>query len=184
MAQTVKCLSTLWKTWIRSLGWEDSLEKQMATHSRTLAWKIPWTEELGAGYCPWGRKESGTTERLHFHFHFGLYCFAWVTLVAGGRLPPLAVCVLIVVASLLVEHGVSSRGTAWLVAPRQVESSQTRHQNSVPCAGRQILIQVPPGQSLKNIFESVVSAKLSLSISINLKYCKIAQHMLKGRLMF
>ena len=40
----------------------------MATHSSTLAWKIPWTEELGAGYCPWGRKESGTTERLHFHF--------------------------------------------------------------------------------------------------------------------
>ena len=38
----------------------------MATHSRTLAWKIPWTVELGAGHCPWGRKESGTTERLHF----------------------------------------------------------------------------------------------------------------------
>ena len=40
----------------------------MATHSSTLAWKIPWMEELGAGYCPWDRKESGTTERLHFHF--------------------------------------------------------------------------------------------------------------------
>ena len=50
-----------------SLGQEDSLEKAMATHSSTLAWKIPWTEELGAGYCPWDRKESGTTERLHFH---------------------------------------------------------------------------------------------------------------------
>ena len=36
----------------------------MATHSGTLALKIPWMEELGAGYCPWGRKESGTTERL------------------------------------------------------------------------------------------------------------------------
>ena len=45
-------------------------EKVMATHSSTLAWKIPWTKELGAGYCPWGRKESGMTERLHFHFHF------------------------------------------------------------------------------------------------------------------
>ena len=41
----------------------------MATHTSTLALKIPWTEELGAGYYPWGRKESGTTERLHFHFH-------------------------------------------------------------------------------------------------------------------
>ena len=43
----------------------------MATHSSTLAWKIPWTEELGPGYCPWGRKESGTTERLH-----SLMCFS------------------------------------------------------------------------------------------------------------
>ena len=41
----------------------------MATHSSTLALKIPWTEELGAGYYPWGCKESGTTERLHSHFH-------------------------------------------------------------------------------------------------------------------
>ena len=39
----------------------------MATHCSTLALKIPWTEELGAGYYyPWGRKESGTTEQLHF----------------------------------------------------------------------------------------------------------------------
>ena len=43
-------------------GREDSLEKEMATHSSTLAWKIPWTEELGAGYCPWSGKESGMTE--------------------------------------------------------------------------------------------------------------------------
>ena len=40
----------------------------MVTHSSTLALKIPWAEELGAGYCPWGCKESGTTERLHFSF--------------------------------------------------------------------------------------------------------------------
>ena len=42
----------------------------MATHSGTLAFKIPWTEELGAGYYPWGHKESGMTERLHLQFHF------------------------------------------------------------------------------------------------------------------
>ena len=66
VAQTVKHLSIMRETWVRSLGWEDSLEKEMATHSSTLAWRIPWTEELGAGYCPWGRKGSGTTERLHF----------------------------------------------------------------------------------------------------------------------
>ena len=68
VAQTVKCLSTMQETWVQSLGWVDSLEKAMTTHSSTLAWKIPWTEELIAGYCPWGRKESGMTERLHFHF--------------------------------------------------------------------------------------------------------------------
>ena len=47
MAQTVKRLSTMWETWVRSLGREDSLEKEMATHSSILAWRIPWTEEPG-----------------------------------------------------------------------------------------------------------------------------------------
>ena len=62
MAQSVKRLSKMQETWVRSLGREDSLEKAMATHSSTLAWKILWTEELGAGYCPWGCKELGMTE--------------------------------------------------------------------------------------------------------------------------
>ena len=75
VAQTVKCLSTTWETWVRSLGWEDSLEKEMATHSSTLALKIPWTEELGAGYSPWGRKESGTTEWLQFFHDYLLQLF-------------------------------------------------------------------------------------------------------------
>ena len=47
VAQMVKRLLTMWETQVQSLGWEDPLEKEMATHSRTLAWKIPWTEELG-----------------------------------------------------------------------------------------------------------------------------------------
>ena len=47
MAQTVKCLPTMWETWVQSLGQEDLLEKEMATHSSILAWKIPWTEEPG-----------------------------------------------------------------------------------------------------------------------------------------
>ena len=65
VAQTVKRLSTMQETRVRSLGWEDPLEKEMATHSRTIAWKTPWTEEL-VGYSPWGCKELDTTERLHF----------------------------------------------------------------------------------------------------------------------
>ena len=47
MAQTVKRLPIMQETWVRSLGWEDPLEKEMATHSTTLAWKIPCTEEPG-----------------------------------------------------------------------------------------------------------------------------------------
>ena len=47
MVQTVKCLPTMWETWVQSLGWEDPLEKEMATHSSILAWKTPWTEEPG-----------------------------------------------------------------------------------------------------------------------------------------
>ena len=68
MAQTVKRLPTVQETRVRSLGQEDPLEKEMATHSSILAWKIPWTEEP-VGDSPWGRKESDTTKRLHFHFH-------------------------------------------------------------------------------------------------------------------
>ena len=47
VAQTVKCLSTMWETRVQALGWEDPLEKEMAIHSSALAWKIPWTEEPG-----------------------------------------------------------------------------------------------------------------------------------------
>ena len=47
VAQTVKNLPAMWETWVRSLGWKDPLEKEMATHCSILAWKIPWTEEPG-----------------------------------------------------------------------------------------------------------------------------------------
>ena len=63
----VKRLPTMRETQVQSLGWEDLLEKEMATHSSILAWKIPRTEEP-VGYSPWGRKESDMTERLHFNF--------------------------------------------------------------------------------------------------------------------
>ena len=46
-ARSVKNLPAMRETWVRSLGWEDSLEKEMATHSSILAWKISWTEEPG-----------------------------------------------------------------------------------------------------------------------------------------
>ena len=47
VAQMVKRLPTMRETWVQSLGWKDLLEKEMATHFRILAWKIPWMEEPG-----------------------------------------------------------------------------------------------------------------------------------------
>ena len=61
VAQMVKNLPAMQKTQVQSLGWEDSLEKEMATHSSILAWKIPWQRSL-VGYSPWSGKESETTE--------------------------------------------------------------------------------------------------------------------------
>ena len=67
MAQIVKRLPAMQETWVQSLGGEDPLEKEMATQSSILAWKIPWMRSL-LGYSPWGHKESDMTERLHFIF--------------------------------------------------------------------------------------------------------------------
>ena len=47
VAQLEKNLPAMWETWVRALGWEDPLEKEKATHSSILAWRIPWTEEPG-----------------------------------------------------------------------------------------------------------------------------------------
>ena len=59
VGQLVKNLAAMRETWVRSLGWEDPLEKGKATHSSILAWRITWTV-----YSPWGHKESDTTEQL------------------------------------------------------------------------------------------------------------------------
>ena len=48
VAQMVKHLPTMLEIWVRSLGWKYPLEKEMATHSSTLAWKIPWTQSTGS----------------------------------------------------------------------------------------------------------------------------------------
>ena len=65
-AQRLEHLPAMQEAWLQSLGWEDPLEKGMATHSSILAWKIPWTEDRG--YSPRGSKELDTTEQLQFQF--------------------------------------------------------------------------------------------------------------------
>ena len=59
VAQLVKNPPVMRETWVRSLDWEDPLKKGKATHSRILAWRIPW-----AVYSPWGHKQWDRTERL------------------------------------------------------------------------------------------------------------------------
>ena len=60
VAQRLKCLPTMRETWVRSLGWEDPLEKEMAIHSSILAWRIPWTEEPG------GLQSTGSQRVGHY----------------------------------------------------------------------------------------------------------------------
>ena len=60
MTQTIKNLLAMWETQVRYLGWEDSLEKGMATHSSILAWRIPWTEEPGGLHTVRGVTKSQT----------------------------------------------------------------------------------------------------------------------------
>ena len=74
MAQMVKRLPTMWETWVGSLGREDPLEKEMATHSSTLAWKIPWTEEPGR-LQSMGSKSRTQLSDFTFTFTFNM---VWV----------------------------------------------------------------------------------------------------------
>ena len=73
MAQMVKHLPTMQKTWVRSLGQEDLLEMEMATHPRMLPWRIPWTEEPG-GLPSKAMQRAGRdcmTNTQHTHKHKG-----------------------------------------------------------------------------------------------------------------
>ena len=60
----VKTLTAMQEPWVQYLGQEDPLEEGMVTHSSILAWRIPWTEEPGGLYSPWGRKELDMAEQL------------------------------------------------------------------------------------------------------------------------
>ena len=110
VAQTVKRLPTMWKTWVQSLGWEDALAKEMATHFSTLAWKSQGWRSV-VGYSPRGRKQSDTTERRHSLTAsqlslgsipgsllerlcgFGLITYPlWTDILLSGMIPKLFLC--------------------------------------------------------------------------------------------
>ena len=76
VAQTVKNPPAIQETWVRSLGWEDCLGKEMTTHSTLLAWRIPWTED--PGNSAWGCKESDTTETKHAPLYTYDICVSYI----------------------------------------------------------------------------------------------------------
>ena len=65
----VKNPPAMWETWVQSLSWEDPLEKGTATHTSILAWRIPWTEEPGRLYSPWGHEELDMTDHKNNSIH-------------------------------------------------------------------------------------------------------------------
>ena len=71
MTQRLKRLPAMWETWVRSLGQEDPLEKEMATHSSILAWRIPWTEEPG-GLQSTGSQRVGHDQETSLSLSLGL----------------------------------------------------------------------------------------------------------------
>ena len=79
-AQMVKHLPAMWETWVWSLGQEDPLEKEMATHSSTLAWKIPWMEEPGRLQSMGSQSQTRLSDFTFFQRYFALgslLCFVF-----------------------------------------------------------------------------------------------------------
>ena len=66
----VKNLPAMWEIWVQPLAGEDPIEREMASHSSIPAWRIPWAEEPGRLYSPWGLKESDTTNQLNIIIFF------------------------------------------------------------------------------------------------------------------
>ena len=79
VAQRVKHLPTIRETWVQSLGQEDPLEKEMATHSSTLAWKIPWTEKPGRLQSMGSQSRTCLRDFTFTFFHFQIikYTFSF-----------------------------------------------------------------------------------------------------------
>ena len=87
VAQTVKNPPAMWGTWVRSLGREDPLEEEMATHSSIPAWRIPWTEEPG-GLHNWQETATGGKEGKGIKFP-NLLCYKSPDKPSKQRLPSL-----------------------------------------------------------------------------------------------
>ena len=82
MARRLKCLPAMQETWVRSLGWEDPLEKEMATHSSILAWRIPWAEEPG-GLQSTGSQRVGHNWATSLHLSISkVFFLSWKHIIS------------------------------------------------------------------------------------------------------
>ena len=117
VAQMVKHLPTVRETWVRSLGQEDPLEKEMATHSSTLAWKIPWTEERS-------RLQSMGSQRVGHDWATSLHIYIYICLLSHVHLflNPMD-CSL---SGSSVHRILQARILEWVAIPFSRESSQPR----------------------------------------------------------
>ena len=107
VAQTVKNLSAMQETWVRSLGWEDPLEKGKATHSTILAWRIPWTIHGVA-------KSQTRLSDLHFHIHLAflqLWQVGATVWLQCSCFSPWQLLLLQNMGSVVVAHGLSCPST-------------------------------------------------------------------------
>ena len=86
MAQRLKRLPAMRETWVRSLGQQDPLEKEMATHSSILAWRIPWTEEHGGLQSVHGSQSQTRLNDFTFTFTLHMYEALYLDLYAKRRL--------------------------------------------------------------------------------------------------
>ena len=93
MAQLVKNLPAVWETWVQSLGREDPLEKEMATHSSILAWRIPWKEEsVGLQSMGWQRVGHNCVTFINIKSDTNLKCGRLIELYIHNFCPFLYVC--------------------------------------------------------------------------------------------
>ena len=79
VAQMVKKQPTMQEIWVRFLGLEDPLEKEMETHSSICAWRISWTEKPGGLYSQWGCKELDMTEQLTCYIYYITYKYVFLS---------------------------------------------------------------------------------------------------------
>ena len=72
--QMIKNLPAMQETWVQSMGWEDPLEEEMATHSSIFAWRIPWTEEPGRQQSVGSQSQTRLSDFTSLHFSFSVSC--------------------------------------------------------------------------------------------------------------